>query len=230
MADKYGVGAWAYGFFKYTEGEPLMGGDYPDRAGRAALAFKLEYIHNGYDGSGLKCPLAITPWYGKCAGAVTARFQKNQSLKGLTPGVLGPSVARVLFRKRSAEVEAHYGIPDHLLSKLKSLESNDDPAAVGYLDDRDRGLLQINSFFHPDVSDDEAFDPAFSLDWGGKNLSLAFKTFDDWDVAIASHNVGWGGAQDWLDSGKLAEGGPDWFPQLYSRATQYVRLVRSQSV
>lgn len=230
MADKYGVGAWAYGYLRYDPPKALMGGLGSDRAGIACLAFKNEYLFNGYTGQGINCPLAITPWYGECAAAVTARFQKNQSLKGLTSGVLGPTVAKVLFRKRSEEVEAQYSIPDNLLSKLKSLESANDPAAIGYLDERDRGLLQINSYFHPDVSDDEAFDPAFSLDWGGKNLKSAFNTFKDWDVAIAAHNVGWGGAEVWQDAGKPAEGGSILFPSLYTRATQYVSLVRSQSV
>lgn len=230
MTDKYGVGAWAYGYFRYTEGQPLMGGVYPDRAGIAALAFKKEYNYNGYDGSGIGCPLALTPWYGECAAAVTARFQKNQSLKGLTSGVLGPTVARVLFRKRTHEIEAQYSIPDELLGKLRQLESANDPAALGYLDDRDRGLLQINSYYHPEVSDDEAFDPAFALDWGGMQLKSAYNTFNDWDVAVAAHNVGWGGAEDWQNAGKPADGGPVWFPQLYSRATQYVSLVRGQSV
>lgn len=231
MADKYGVGAWAYGYFKYVDGQSLMGGLYPDRAGRAALAFKKEFNYNGYDGSGLKCPLAITPWYGECAAKVCAQFQKNQSLlRSTTAGTLGPTVARYLLRKRTHEMEAKYQIPDQLLGKLRQLESANDPAAVGYLDERDRGLLQINSYFHPEVSDDEAFDIEFSLDYGGKELHLGFNTFEDWDVAVAAHNVGWGGAQDWLNADKPADGGPMWFPQLYSRATQYVALVRGQSV
>jgi hypothetical protein len=42
-------------------------------------------------------------------------------------------------------------------------ESRFDPLVRGHVDPRDRGLVQINSYWHPEVSDAEAFDPVFSI-------------------------------------------------------------------
>ena len=63
---------------------------------------------------------------------------------------------------------ADYGFGDdpELLAYIHDTircESQFDPQAVGEVDRRDRGLVQINSFFHPQVSDAEAFDPRFAI-------------------------------------------------------------------
>ena len=56
-------------------------------------------------------------------------------------------------------------------------ESGGNPAIRGGQDPRDRGVLQINSYWHPEVSDACAFDPAcafkaaFSISSNGTNFS-----------------------------------------------------------
>src|SRR5260221_6998634 len=56
-------------------------------------------------------------------------------------------------------------------------ESGGNPLIRGGQDPRDRGVLQINSYWHPEVSDSCAFDPAcafkaaFSISSNGTNFS-----------------------------------------------------------
>lgn len=59
--------------------------------------------------------------------------------------------------------------PDYLL-RLANCESRLDPYAVNEHNNkpsnsRDRGLFQINSYFHYEITDEQAFDPEFSIRW-----------------------------------------------------------------
>jgi len=61
----------------------------------------------------------------------------------------------------------------------------------------DRGIAQINSKAHPDVTDGQADDPEFAINWLGKEFASNLKHFDgDINRAIAAHNVGRGGANN----------------------------------
>lgn len=141
-------------------------------------------------------------------------------------GVVGPQVAKMLFADLVNATQRDLGIPDDLLCALLELESAWDPGATGYVDPRDRGLAQINSTAHPEVSDDQAFTPSFAIPWTGRRLRTAFETFNrdfdwdrqlTWDLAIASHNSPVRAGQ-WAVSGEA----PD------EEIAQYVALVRSR--
>ena len=59
----------------------------------------------------------------------------------------------------------------------------------------DRGVAQLNSLFHPEISDEQAFDPEFAINYAAKLLAGHLKQFNgDYNRAIASYNVGPGGA------------------------------------
>lgn len=58
----------------------------------------------------------------------------------------------------------------------------------------DRGIAQINSIAHPDITDQQAFDPSFAIPWAANRLSAAQQHFNNYNRAIASYNVGMGGA------------------------------------
>lgn len=226
--DPWGYGAWAYGFLEVKN--PWMGG-HDDRLGTCILALKREYMYNGHDPKAEKW--SYNNLYGDQFAPLIAQFQRDNGLlpPTYTPGVIGPTVAGVLLRKRLVEQQNLYRIPDNWLAKMVSLESNNDPCALGWIDHRDRGLLQISSFYHSEVTDAQAFDPAFAIPWGARNLSNAYYTsYHDWEVAVASHNVGSYGANQWLLAGKPKTGGIDAFPALFERATFYVSLVRKAPV
>lgn len=119
-------------------------------------------------------------------------------------GTAGISDARALFTPLILDAERSHGIPDRLLLGETNHESRIDPGAVGYFiyypDYRgvDRGVSQINSKAHPDVTWEQAFDPAFCFDWSAARLRSYFNQFRKvntkvadtvlWDAAVCAHN------------------------------------------
>ncbi len=71
------------------------------------------------------------------------------------------------------------GVSAELLSTIVSRESQWNEKAVGDMGIscpttgkpvRARGLMQITECYHGEISDDEAFDAEFALNWGAKKL------------------------------------------------------------
>ena len=61
----------------------------------------------------------------------------------------------------------------------------------------DRGIAQINSKAHPEVSDEQAYDYDFAIKWMAKELADSIEYFDgDISKAVASYNVGRGGVEN----------------------------------
>jgi len=213
-----GRGAWPF-FYK-------LGLDFRNnpqgRDAHGIYALKKELIHNGYS-QGIVATLA---YWGASVDARCREFQRDHGL--VVDGQLGPKTALALFHKRALEQETQFGIPNNLLCHLKSEESSNDPVAQGFVDTDDEGLVQINVHFHPEISQEQAWDPSFCLPWGAKYLKDAYVFVgNDWDGAVAAYNVGREAARLWVNAGKPAQGGPSWFPDAYSRATHYVALVKA---
>lgn len=188
------------------------------------LALKRELAYNGC-GQGLVLDI---PVFGDAMRARTREWQERMTIHA--DGVIGPGTARSLFRKRVHDGELQYRIPYQYICKQISLESAWDPGATGSVDPRDRGLVQINAGAHPEVSDAEAFDPAFAIPWSAKVLRGHYDELRDWDAALAAHNIGLYYARKWLAAGKPASGvltatGKD----MAVIATKYVALITSRS-
>jgi hypothetical protein len=200
--------------------------------GYGIVAIKKELIFNGF-GTGIDVGYKDKNGNYFFGSGTATRAKEFQKSVGITAdGEVGPTTARHLFAKRAAQEGFAKGVADNLLSKLKTLESANDPAAVGFVDPLDMGLMQIHMPFHPDVSQAEAFDPAFSLSWGANYLKSANASFKDWDAAVASYNVGSYYAGQWLKDGKPTSGGVILSngQDIYQRASQYVKLVKAQQV
>ncbi len=76
------------------------------------------------------------------------------------------------------KVASDQHLPVGVFPGLIQVESDWNPNAIcvnrdssGNFLSFDRGLVQINSAAHPDVTDAEAFDPAFALAWGARYLA-----------------------------------------------------------
>lgn len=70
--------------------------------------------------------------------------------------------------KEYAEEKAHeYGISWTKLNNLITYESQWNPNATN---GRDRGLVQINSFYHPTITDEQAYDPYWAIDWAANEI------------------------------------------------------------
>jgi soluble lytic murein transglycosylase-like protein len=68
---------------------------------------------------------------------------------------------------RSAE---QYGVASTTLDAVLNCESMKNPDAIGDHGES-RGISQINSRYHPEVTDEQAFDPEWSIDWTARRIS-----------------------------------------------------------
>lgn len=179
-----GVGAWAVPRGGYRQGMTM-----PDKTTEpysyqrvrwATVALQRELIWLRYL---LEPKTPLGGAFGPATAKATTAFQTDQSL--VADGWIGPKTARRLFRQRFAT----YPVPDNLLFGLARLESSMDPGAEGTVDDRDRGLLQYNRRWHPEVDDEVAFSrPDLCIAKAAEELRAAFGTYGTWQIAIASHN------------------------------------------
>lgn len=190
------------------------------RVGLAIVSVKHELVYNGVPVGGMNLDV---PDIGTGTVNAIRRFQSQHGLE--VDGSCGPKTATVLFRKRAVAEAARVGAPKMLLAQQKSLESADDPACVsaGPTADphkRDRGLAQINAFYHGEVMPDEkAFTASLALAWQATYMLEAFKGLGDWIVALAAYNVGWAEARKWAAAGRPKG----------TIAGQYVAAVLSRS-
>lgn len=207
------MGVWDTYYQLGTKAEPNT------PLGWGILAIKAELVFNGIPQYGMTMS---TPEVGN--GTVKAIEHFQGTVTGLeVDGIVGPWTSHALFKKRILQVETTLGLPGGLLCKLKSLESSDDPAALS-ADGNDRGQVQINRISHPQVTDQQSFFPPFAFTWAGNYLKAAYNGVlttagkKDWDLALASYNVGWAGARRWDQMGRPAS----------AAAATYIRVVRSR--
>lgn len=72
------------------------------------------------------------------------------------------------LEEKAIRIAKEYGIDQESLFNLIACESSWNPKADNQ---EDRGLVQINRLSHPEISDAEAFDPDFAIDYAAKSLS-----------------------------------------------------------
>lgn len=122
----------------------------------------------------------VTPWGGVGSDSVKAMYVPN--LKKIAGDLYGPC----------------YG--------LIQMESSWDIGAVGYSDPNDLGLGQINGPSNPDLTVADRFDVTISLTYVSDRLRNATSDFGgDLRTAIASYNLGAGGARTWKKAGSPDE-------------------------
>lgn len=199
-----------------------------ERYQAGVLAYKRALIVNGF-GTGVDLNVKI---WGNMARARTMGFQSASGL--LADGVVGPATAKALLKKWVSAFEAQYSIPDHLVGKQGTLESNNHAVAEGFVDPDDEGWGQIHLPFYPTITQTQAWDPEFAIKWMAGQLWSHRMNLGDWDAAIAAYNVGYQTAKQWLAAGKPSSGGPLWHTptgdiDAFTRAFDYVKLVRSVS-
>ena len=72
------------------------------------------------------------------------------------------------------------------LSYLSSTEASANAAKTGI----DRGVAQINSYWHSNVSNTQASNPGFAIPWATKYLKGLYDKYGSWPKAIAAYNAG----------------------------------------
>lgn len=78
-------------------------------------------------------------------------------------------------------IAIEYKIASSTLFNLVGSESNWDPSTTSP-DGQDRGLVQINRPANPTISDEQAFDPEFSLRFAASKLAIG----DEWRWTVCS--------------------------------------------
>lgn len=147
---------------------------------------------------------------GPVTGKAIVDFQKSRG--EVADGVVGPKTSKaLLFPDLStvvvAQQKAYPGnavITPVVVCGLITQESGWDAGAVGYVDDADLGLAQINGPSHPEYSEVQRLDPlvAFGFVFGYLRTSLVNDKIETIDDAIASYNLGVGGAVNWIKAGR----------------------------
>lgn len=94
-------------------------------------------------------------------------------------------------------VSRQYNLHPALVAALLQQESGIDPRVKDNVSfdeqgrkSRDRGPAQISDIWHPEITDEQAYDPDFAIQFVAKQLANAYAKYNSWPQAIASYNVG----------------------------------------
>lgn len=142
--------------------------------------------------------LVADGWWGVKTTASAKIVQTR--LNVTSDGVVGPATSKAIALPLTRQRETLYSLPSGVLCGLVKQESSFDFGAVGYTTPADKGLVQINLPANPSVTEEQAFNPFFSLDYAAARLKKAYEKFKRWDCAVASYNSPlW--AQQWYATG-----------------------------
>lgn len=95
----------------------------------------------------------------------------------VTQPIVVEAVYEETLQDQANGISILHGIPTTTLSNLAWFESKWDPNADnGY----DRGVVQINRTYHSEVTDEQAFDPIWSLNWAARKIYLGEES--EWTV------------------------------------------------
>ena len=132
-------------------------------------------------------PIALAKPSPQMPVATQAPVINNNPLPGLNPSRGTPSPEILDFIQKASQT---YGIDPSLLAAQLFTESGFNPKAVNQNNPTsiDRGIAQINTKAYPEVTDNQAYDPQFGVNFMAQHLSKGIKKFgkSNIDLAIAS--------------------------------------------
>jgi len=134
---------------------------------------------------------------GMIVGGVTGYLVDNNLTTAFLAGYAGTSVIENLLSKKGGGnipeksieeiikyIARNEGIDPSLALRVAKCENSKlDPKAINTNSDgsRDRGIFQINEKWHPEISDEDAFDPATSTKFFCRRVKEGF--LSDWDAS-----------------------------------------------
>lgn len=148
-------------------------------------------------------PLTVDGVFGQVTSNLVTSFQKKHPEVGVWGGI-GPDTSKaLLYPDLVKEVEKQNFSHLNVVSGIIKTESFWDAGAVGYLDETDFGLAQINGPAHPSLSDAKRLKPKTSFKFVINYVRNALNQFNnDLELTIASYNLGIGGARVWNSAGR----------------------------
>lgn len=195
--DKIGLGTWC----RREQGLPVDQDYNATFHGVVAIQALLNaYVKADLSGDGIF--EERTKWY-------TAEAQKKA---GLTPdGIVGPKTMKAILLPLIEHISAELEEPWEPIYGILRWEGGFDPGAVGRIDPQDWGLAQINTKYHPEVSFAEAFCPSFAVRFVASYIRYALDSLSgNLRDAVASYNLGIGGAKQWIEDGRPNVWLPSW--------------------
>lgn len=187
-------------YYCLAVGRPWVGSDsynLSDRAVHAGVVAIQQALNREN-----KAGLLVDGLFGPATSKAVTAWQQKQPVSANTGvwGGVGPDSAKALFlpllQRRVADGWAY------VVCGVITNESNWDPGAVGYVDDSDLGLAQINGPSHPDLSEEERFTPEVAIDFVHSTLLSNLSYFGgSLRTAVAAYNLGRGGASAWRKAG-----------------------------
>jgi len=155
----------------------------------------------------LNTRLLVDGIFGPVTSKTVTKFQNlHEDKTGLPWGGIGPDTSRALLipdLRAIVKANGNELINNRMVAGTVKHESLWDAGAIGYLDDNDYGLAQINGTAHPDLSKAERLNPSitfqFVCDYYNNALAQLNNNVRD---AVASYNLGIGGAKRWISQGR----------------------------
>jgi soluble lytic murein transglycosylase-like protein len=222
-------GAWWVDGGSYRKGqEGSLGEDVDvqaDTLGWTLRSIKYELAFNGFQGG----MILDSPLIGDAADKSIKAFQTARKL--VVDGKAGQRTLAKLLEKRCNAAEAKYVLEPDICLKMVGHESSFDPGAIGYADYLDRGCTQKHLYPGGSVNLSQAIRPAVAIPRLAAQLARVRDLFD-LDTAVASWNVGEGGAAWWFEAGKPGHGSPSWWTagDLSARIVAYLEAVRNVNI
>lgn len=137
--------------------------------------------------------------------------QKNLNISD--DGRCGPITAKALFYPVVETVAKENA---QIVGSIVHLESGFDPGAVGFVTNSDLGLAQINLAANPLITENQAFDYRYAIEYISQRITNALNFYTNRNAAIVSYNSPlW--AKQWQATGKSPN----------ETAEEYVKLVLS---
>lgn len=182
-------------YYAYIEGKPEDGSQPTKDANYQAVHLGVKAIQNRVNSYGYSPALVVDGKYGSStkAGVKWVQAKLGFSAAG-QDGVAGPTTCKALWKDLQIWYGGVYHVPASQLYGFMMLESVADPGALGGLTPSDRGLSQINENAHPDITDEQAFDPHYAINYTAKRLGDARIKYSGKSAdlknrcAIAQHN------------------------------------------
>ena len=151
--------------------------------------------------------LVLDGVFGKNTDGAVRAYQDKVALKvdgSVGPTTMGHLLLAHIKRIGGGDWEVVYGL-------LKN-EGGFDPGAVGYVDEQDLGLAQINGRAHPDLTIAQRFDPIIAIQFNADYLLNSMKELGNVRDAVLSYNLGIGGVRTWIKAGRPRMYSPDGGP------------------
>lgn len=159
----------------------------------------------------LDVPIKFDGQFGPRTKQLVKDFQVSVGISDW--GGIGPDTSKMLLfpdlrfvvNKRRDEVGPLGDmITPVLVCGVITMESTWDAGAVGFADEHDVGLAQINAQAHPDMSEEERLQPVTSFNFVFDYMLAALRAdgIEDIKDAVASYNLGIGGTRTWIRAGR----------------------------